>query len=95
MIQPKENPVQSFAICGTAVVSLNGVVASLGVMERMVWVTGFRDPRPLHEYRGGAGVAFANADPPTTAATTAGFGGRDCLPARDLSLLGRLRVELV
>ena len=46
-----------------AVVSLNGVVASL-VMEWMVWVTGLREPRPLLEYRGGAGVVFANADPP-------------------------------
>jgi hypothetical protein len=49
---------------GPAVVSLNGVVASLGVMEWMVWVAGLREPRPLLEYRGGAGVVFANADLP-------------------------------
>jgi hypothetical protein len=49
---------------GPAVVSLNGIVASLGVMEWMVWITGLREPRPLLEYRGGAGVVFGNTDAP-------------------------------
>lgn len=49
---------------GPAVVSLNGVVASLAVTEWMVCITGLREPRSLLEYRGGAGVVFASADPP-------------------------------
>lgn len=49
---------------GPAVVSLNGIVASLGVMEWTVWVTGLREPRLLLEYRGSAGVVFANTDSP-------------------------------
>ena len=49
---------------GPAVVSLNGVVASIGVMEWMVWVTGLRAPKPLLEYRGSAGGVFLNNDPP-------------------------------
>lgn len=49
---------------GPAVVSLNGVVASLAVMEWMVWVTGLRDPRPLLEYRGIAGGVFLSSDSP-------------------------------
>jgi hypothetical protein len=49
---------------GPAVVSLNGIVASLGVMEWMVWITGLREPRSLLEYRGRAGVVFANTDAP-------------------------------
>lgn len=49
---------------GPAVVALNGVVASLAVMEWMVWVTGLREPRGLLEYRGGVGTVFASADEP-------------------------------
>jgi molybdopterin-synthase adenylyltransferase len=49
---------------GPAVVGLNGVVASLAVMEWMVWVTGMRQPASLLEYRGTVGAVFANADLP-------------------------------
>ena len=49
---------------GPSVVSLNGVVASLAVMEWMVWVTGMRSPAPLLEYRGQQGTVFINNDKP-------------------------------
>jgi molybdopterin-synthase adenylyltransferase len=49
---------------GTAVVSLNSVVASLAVTEWMVWTTGLREPRPLLEYRGQVGGVFMSNDPP-------------------------------
>jgi molybdopterin/thiamine biosynthesis adenylyltransferase len=37
---------------GPAVVSVNGVVASLAVTEFMVWITGLRDPEPQLVYYG-------------------------------------------
>lgn len=37
---------------GPSVVSLNGLIASLGVTEFMVAVTGLRDPAPLQRYYG-------------------------------------------
>jgi NAD(P)-dependent dehydrogenase (short-subunit alcohol dehydrogenase family) len=49
---------------GPSVVSLNGAVASLAVMEWMVWTTGLRAPRPLLEYRGSTGVVMASSDSP-------------------------------
>ena len=49
---------------GPSVVSINGVVASLGVTEWMVWTTGLRDPVPLLEYRGATGTVFVNRDNP-------------------------------
>jgi molybdopterin/thiamine biosynthesis adenylyltransferase len=49
---------------GPSVVGLNGVVASLAVMEWMVWVTELREPRGLLEYRGSAGAVFASRDVP-------------------------------
>ncbi len=49
---------------GPSVVGLNGVVASLAVMEWMVWVTELRDPIPILEYRGHLGPVFANQDSP-------------------------------
>src|SRR3546814_19500003 len=50
---------------GPSVVSLNGVVASLGVTEFMLAVTGIRSaPRGLLTYRGHMGIVSAHADPP-------------------------------
>src|SRR6202035_5314754 len=49
---------------GPSVVSLNGVVASLAVMEWMVWTTRLREPLPLLEYRGAQGGVFVNRDEP-------------------------------
>jgi|HubBroStandDraft_6_1064221.scaffolds.fasta_scaffold00159_37 hypothetical protein len=49
---------------GPAVVSINGIVASLAVTEWMVWTTGLRDPAPLLEYRGRVGAVFVNRDLP-------------------------------
>jgi hypothetical protein len=39
---------------GPSVVSINGLIASLGVTELMVLVTGLREPAPLQTYRGRA-----------------------------------------
>ena len=49
---------------GPSVVGLNGVVASLAVMEWMVWATGLRLPNALLEYRGQAGGVFVSRDDP-------------------------------
>lgn len=54
----------SLAGSGPSVVSLNGIVASLAVMEWMVWTTGLRVPVPLLEYRGEAGGVFMIGDQP-------------------------------
>lgn len=45
---------------GPSVVSINGVVASLGVTEFMVGVTGIREPKRLIYYRGERGVTVSN-----------------------------------
>jgi len=49
---------------GPSVVSLNGVVASLGVTEFMVAVTGLRDPSRHLVYHGTSGKVMVNQDPP-------------------------------
>jgi molybdopterin/thiamine biosynthesis adenylyltransferase len=49
---------------GPAVVSLNGVVASLGVTEFMVAVTGLRPPVRLAKYYGHTGKVVVAADDP-------------------------------
>jgi molybdopterin-synthase adenylyltransferase len=49
---------------GPSVVSLNGVVASLGVTEFMVWATGLRQPKTHLVYRGDLGIVTQNIDPP-------------------------------
>lgn len=49
---------------GPSVVSLNGVVASLGVTEFMVAVTGLRPPIRLAKYYGHTGKVVVAADPP-------------------------------
>lgn len=50
---------------GPAVVSINGVVAGLGVTELMVWATGLREPFEQLVYRGHAGALRRPMDPPT------------------------------
>lgn len=50
---------------GPSVVSINGVVAALGVTELMVWATGLREPFDQLAYRGHAGALRRPMDPPT------------------------------
>jgi len=45
---------------GPSVVSINGVIASLGVTEFMLGVSGIRDPKRLIYYKGGRGVTISN-----------------------------------
>jgi hypothetical protein len=52
---------------GASVVTINGVVASLGMTELMVLLTGLRAPRATLTYRGETGAVLANGDDPTTA----------------------------
>jgi len=47
---------------GPAVVSINGVVASLGVTEFMVYVTGVRRPFPVLTYRGDLGSVLVRKE---------------------------------
>jgi molybdopterin-synthase adenylyltransferase len=56
--------VERDALAGTgpAVVSLNGVVASLGVTEFMVHVTGLREPASQLIYRGERGIVTKSVD---------------------------------
>lgn len=49
---------------GPSVISINGVVASLGVTEFMLGVTGIRDPRGLLTYRGSFGGVSMPSDLP-------------------------------
>ncbi len=50
---------------GPSVVSVNGVIASLGVTEFMVAATGMRAPNSHLEYRGNDGVVRKRIDQPT------------------------------
>lgn len=49
---------------GPSVVSLNGVGASVGIMEFMLGVTGVRSPRRLLKYHGQRGVVTVVSDAP-------------------------------
>jgi len=49
---------------GPSVVSINGVVASLGVMEFMVAVTGIRPPKPVITYHGHTGKVTVSTNEP-------------------------------
>jgi hypothetical protein len=49
---------------GPAIVSVNGVVASLGVTEFMVHVTGLREPASQLTYRGDRGTVTRSLDQP-------------------------------
>jgi len=53
---------KALAGAGPAVVSVNGVIASLLVTELMAWRTGLREPWPLLTYRGG--VVLRSLDEP-------------------------------
>ena len=58
-------PVQALDTVGPSVVSLNGVVASLGVSEFMLAVSGVRSaPRGVLTYLAHMGVVAARAEPP-------------------------------
>lgn len=58
-------PIEALGSAGPSVVSLNGVVASLGATEFMLAVTGVRAaPRGLLTYRGHMGVVSTRTDPP-------------------------------
>lgn len=50
---------------GPSVVSINGMIASLGVTEFMLMATGVREPRKLLTYRGHLGIVATNTDKPT------------------------------
>jgi hypothetical protein len=49
---------------GPAVVSLNGILASLAVTEFLVWTTGLRAPQQLLSYRGTQGKVTLGIEPP-------------------------------
>ena len=49
---------------GPSVISINGVVASLGVTEFMVAVTGIRSPKPVMTYHGHTGKVTVSTDEP-------------------------------
>ena len=63
---------------GASVVTINGVVASLGMTELMVLVTGLRAPRATLTYRGDTGAVLVNGDDPTAPCYYCGRG-----PARE------------
>lgn len=57
-------PSDSLNGSGPAVVSINGVMASLGVTEFMVWATGLREPKPHIRYRADLGRVTLVTDTP-------------------------------
>lgn len=58
-------PIDSLGAVGPSVVSINGIVASLGVTEFMLVVSGVRsEPKPVLTYHGDRGVVLAKSDPP-------------------------------
>lgn len=57
-------PAEALGRSGPSVVSINGVVASLGVTEFMAAVTGLRAPKPFLLYRGGMGRLSSPTDAP-------------------------------
>jgi hypothetical protein len=50
---------------GPAVVSLNGIIASLAATEYLVWATGVRPPRKHLNYRGDMGIVAAPIPKPS------------------------------
>jgi hypothetical protein len=56
-------PREALDQAGPAVVSINGVVASLAVSEFMLGVTGIRQPKRLCKYRGNRGIVTVNGEP--------------------------------
>ena len=57
-------PTAALGRTGPSVVSVNGVVASLGVTEFMAWCTGLRPPHRHLTYRGDQGRVSLNKDEP-------------------------------
>ena len=57
-------PPEELANGGPSVVSINGVVASLGATEFMLWATGIRAPVRIMFYRGNLGIVNRPVDPP-------------------------------
>ncbi len=51
---------------GPSVISINGVIASLGVTEFMLMATGIRASRRLLTYRGHLGIVAVSADKPNS-----------------------------
>lgn len=58
-------PPASLEDTGPAIISINGVIASLGVTEFIAWRTRLRDPWPYLVYRGDQGRVLLNIDPPS------------------------------
>ena len=48
---------------GPAIVSINGVIASLAVTEFMTYITGMRPPRSVLTYRGDLGIVMVRKEP--------------------------------
>jgi molybdopterin/thiamine biosynthesis adenylyltransferase len=59
-------PVDAIDEAGPSVVSINGVVASLGVTEFMLWVTGIRMPNRVSKYNGKMGIVTVSSDHPAS-----------------------------
>ena len=57
-------PLEDLDAAGPSIVSINGVIASLGVTEFMLWVTGIRLPKRLCTYHGNMGRVTINTDEP-------------------------------
>ena len=57
-------PEELLAETGPSVVSINGVIASLGVTEFMVALTGIRMPNPIVTYKGKGGGVSVNREAP-------------------------------
>ena len=55
---------EALGAAGPSVVSLNGVIASLAVMEFMVSITGMRDPTRYVIYHGETGIVNRGLDRP-------------------------------
>lgn len=59
-------PADALDELGPSVVSINGVVASIGVTEFMLWVTGVRMPNRVSIYRGKRGIVTVSVDKPAS-----------------------------
>ncbi len=57
---------EDMSTSGPAVVSINGVVASMAVTEFIAMVTGIRSPKRHTEYRGMRGTVGVDTDPPAS-----------------------------
>jgi hypothetical protein len=55
-------PSDALGVAGPMVISINGVVASLGVTEFSVWASGIRPPKGHLIYRGDLGIVTLRVD---------------------------------